>query len=124
MSRKTVLIADDEPNVRLTLSRMLSKDYNVLEATNGEEAINIAKEQKPDLILMDLMMPTMDGYTACLRIKNGPSTTSIPVVMLTAIGHELNKKFASEMGADGYTTKPFTQQELLHTVGSFMKNDT
>jgi len=122
MDKKTVLIVDDEPSVRLAISRMLGKDYNILEATNGEEAINITNEQKPNLILMDLMMPQMDGYTACLKIKSDPSTIAIPVVMLTAIGHELNKKFAEEMGADGYITKPFTQQDLLHTVSLFMKD--
>jgi len=124
MDKKKVLVVDDEPNVRLTVSRMLSKDYNVLEATNGEEAVSIAKEQKPDLILMDLMMPTMDGYTACFKIKSDAATKAIPIAMLTAIGHELNKKFAEEMGADGYITKPFTQQELLQTVDSFIKKDT
>ena len=124
MDKKKVLVVDDEPNVRLTVSRMLSNDYNVLEATNGEEAVVIAKEQKPGLILMDLMMPTMDGYTACLKIKNDAATKTIPIVMLTAISHELNKKFAEEMGADGYITKPFTQQDLLQTVGSFTKKGT
>ncbi len=113
MDKKKILIADDEPSIRLTVRRMLDKDYIVLEATNGEEAVDIAQGQKPDLILMDLMMPKMDGYTACSMIKAEQATKVIPVIMLTAIDHELNKKFAMEMGAEGYITKPFTIQELM-----------
>ena len=122
MDKKKILIVDDEPSIRLAVNRMLRKDYTILEATNGEEAIDIAKEQKPSLILMDLMMPRIDGYTACSKIKSDPATKAIPVVMLTAIGHELNKKFANEMGADGYITKPFTREDLLDTVSRFINN--
>ena len=118
MDKKTILIADDEPSIRLTVMRMLDKDYVVLEATNGEEAVEIATEQKPDLIFMDLMMPEMDGYAACSLIKADQATKMIPVVILTAIGHEFNKKFAAEMGADGYITKPFTVQELMGVISS------
>jgi len=116
MDKKRILIVDDEPSIRLTITRMLGKDYVVTEATNGEEAVEIAREQKPDLILMDLMMPNMDGYTACSLIKADQATKMIPVIILTAIGHEFNKKFATEMGADGYTTKPFTTQELMAAI--------
>jgi CheY-like chemotaxis protein len=116
MDKKKILIADDETGIRVTLGRTLDKDYVVLEATNGEEAVEIAKGQKPDLILMDLIMPKMDGYAACSQIKADPATKGIPVVILTAVGHELNKKFATEMGADGYITKPFNIQELIALI--------
>ena len=122
MDKKIILVVDDEPNIRLAVSKMLRNDYTILEATNGEEAIDIAKEQNPALILMDLMMPKMDGYTACSKIKSNPATKAIPVVILTAIGHELNKKFAKEMSADGYITKPFTREDLLDTVSRFINN--
>ena len=118
MDNKRILIADDEPSVRLVVTRMLGGDYVVLEAANGEEAVEIAKEQKPALILMDLMMPQMDGYTACSLIKADQATKMIPVIILTAIGHEFNKKFGVEMGADGYITKPFTVQDLLGVISS------
>lgn len=121
MKDKKVLIVDDESSVRLTVTKMLENDYSIVEASNGEEAVKIAGEQKPDLILLDLMMPKMDGYTACSKLKNNAATSSIPVVMLTAISHELNKKFASEMGADGYMTKPFDKQDLLDTVNKFIR---
>lgn len=122
MDKQKILIVDDEPSVRLTIRRMLEKDYSILEADNGEKAVGIAEEQSPDLILIDLMMPIMDGYTACSKIKANTATRAIPVVILTAIGHELNKKFANEMGADGYITKPFTREDLLDTVSRFIKN--
>jgi len=99
---------------------MLGKEYIVLEATNGEEAVDIAKEQRPDLILMDLMMPKMDGYTACSTIKADQATKVIPVIVLTAVDHEFNKKFAMEMGADGYITKPFTIQELMDVIAPIL----
>jgi len=116
MDKKKILIADDETGIRLTVGRILDKDYVVLEAANGEEAVEIAKGQKPDLILMDLIMPKMDGYAACSQIKADEATKGIPVVILTAVGHELNKKFATEMGAEGYITKPFNIQELLDVI--------
>lgn len=116
MDKKKILIADDETSLRLTVGKLLDKDYVVLEAANGEEAVEIAKGQKPDLILMDLIMPKMDGYAACSQIKADEATKGIPVVILTAVGHELNKKFATEMGAEGYITKPFTVQKLLDVI--------
>jgi len=120
MDKKRILIADDETVVRLTVGRILDKDYIVLEATNGEEAVEIAKGQKPDLILMDLIMPKMDGYTACSEIKADQATKGIPVVILTAVGHEFNKKFATEMGAAGYVTKPFNPQELIDVISRLL----
>ncbi len=116
MDKKKILIADDETGIRVTLGRLLDNDYVVLEATNGEEAVEIAKGQKPDLILMDLIMPKMDGYAACSQIKADQATKGIPVVILTAVGHELNKKYAAEMGADGYITKPFNIKELIKLI--------
>jgi len=120
MDRKKILIADDEGTVRLVVEKMLGKDYIVLEATNGEEAVKIAKAQQPDLILMDLIMPKMDGYTACSEIKADQSTRGIPVVILTAVGHELSKKFATEMGAAGYVTKPFDVKDLINVISSLL----
>jgi len=121
MSNKKILIADDEPSIRLLVSSMLGKDYTVLEVSDGQEAINIARSQKPDLILMDIMMPKVDGYTACSALKTDQTTKKIPVVMVTGVGHELNKKLANEIDANGYITKPFSLQSLLDTIGPFLK---
>jgi two-component system alkaline phosphatase synthesis response regulator PhoP len=116
-NKKRVLIVDDEPAVRRLVRQMLSKDYTVFEAQNGEEAVNVARSQKPDVILMDMLMPKMDGLTACYVIKTSRTTKAIPVVMLTAIGYELNKKLSQDvMGADGYITKPFTREALLQAI--------
>ena len=81
--------------------------------------MHIARSQKPDLVLMDVMMPRMDGYTACHTIKKDPINKTIPVIMLTAIDYELNMKLAEEMGADGYITKPFDSRDLLDVIGKF-----
>jgi CheY-like chemotaxis protein len=120
MDKQKVLIADDEQMVRLMVSRILGDEYAILEAADGEEAVDIARRQQPALILMDLMMPRLDGYAACLKIKSDETTKEIPVVMLTAIDHQLNKKFAEEMGADGYITKPFTRESLLEETRRLM----
>ena len=116
MDKPKILIADDEPGVRSIVNRILEEDYIVLEAADGEEAMDIVKEQRPALVLLDLMMPKMDGYAACSRIKSDRATKGIKVVILTAIGHVLNKKYAEEMGADGYVTKPFTRESLVEEM--------
>ncbi|MEJ2046917.1 MAG: response regulator [Dehalococcoidia bacterium] len=116
----TILIVDDEPNIRLLVGNLLGEDYDVLEASNGVEALYIARRQSPDLILMDIMMPNMDGYSACYAIKNDDLTSKIPVVMVTAVGQELNRMFAQQMGADGYITKPFQAKDLLDTIGRLL----
>jgi len=121
MNRKKILITDDEENIRLLVSNMLGKDYIVLEASDGREAVDMARSQQPDLILMDILMPKMDGYTACNKVKKDPLTRAIPVVMLTAVDHELNVKLSQEMGANGYITKPFTPRDLLDAVDQFLK---
>ncbi len=120
MEKQKILIVDDEQWVRTLVSRMFEAEYTVLEAADGQQATTIAREEMPAIILMDLMMPNVDGYAACLSIKSDQETRRIPVVMLTAIGHELNKRFAEEMGADGYITKPFTRESLLEEMRRLM----
>jgi CheY-like chemotaxis protein len=115
-NKKKVLIVDDEPNVRRLLHTILGKTFDVLEAEDGRQAIEITNSQKPDVVLMDMMMPKMDGLTACHMIKNDPATKSIPVIMVTAIGFELNIKLSQQMGASGYVTKPFSSEDLLGKI--------
>lgn len=121
MAKKKVLIVDDKEPIRQLVSNILAKDYTVLVAIDGEEAINMARRQKPDLILMDILMPKVDGFTACSTINQDPATRDIPVVMLTGIDYELNKKLSREIGAQGYITKPFSPEDLRATVGRFLK---
>jgi len=118
--KKKILVVDDEENVRRLVRRILGKENIILEAGDGEVTLDIARSQKPDLILMDISMPKMDGYTACYKLKNNEVTKAIPVVMLTGIGFALNKKLADEVGAVGYITKPFNPQELLDVVSQFL----
>jgi CheY-like chemotaxis protein len=116
ITKKKVLIVDDEPNVRRLSRTILSKNFDVVEAEDGKQAIESANTQQPDVILMDMMMPKMDGLTACHAIKKDPATKSIPVIMVTAIGFELNIKLSQQMGATGYVTKPFTPKDLLDKI--------
>jgi len=120
--RKTILVVDDEKDVRHLVRSMLGEENTIIEAEDGEVAIHMARHHKPDMILMDIIMPKMDGYTACKTIKTTPAIKAIPVVMLTAIGYELNVELSRDMGADGYITKPFSQQDLLDTVDHFSKS--
>ena len=118
---KVILIVEDDPK-NLTLARdlLMVSGYTTIEATDGEQGVELAKVRKPDLILMDIMMPKMDGYTACNAIKTDKATRQIPVVMLTSIGYELNKTLAKQMGADGYITKPLTRQKLVDVISQFL----
>jgi CheY-like chemotaxis protein len=119
-SKKKVLIVDDEANVRRLSHKILSKTFDIVEAEDGRQALEIANTQKPDVILMYMMMPKMDGLTACHVIRNDPATKSIPVIMVTAVGFELNGKLSEQMGAAGYVTKPFSPQDLLDTIAQVL----
>jgi two-component system alkaline phosphatase synthesis response regulator PhoP len=119
-TRRKILVVDDEASIRLLASSILSEDYIVLKASDGEEAVSMARSQKPDLILMDILMPKVDGYSACHAIKRDVVTGVIPVVMVTALGQELNQKLAERVGADGYIVKPFSVHDLRGKVAPFL----
>ena len=112
--KKTILIVDDEKMILNLLAHNLEKEgYNVIEATDGLEAINIAQEKKKDLILLDVMLPKLDGLSVCKRVKN---MLNIPILMVTAKDDELDKILGLELGADDYITKPFNIRELLARI--------
>lgn len=117
-----ILIADDEQPIRSLVKRLLGATYIVLEAADGEAAVDMARKHKPALILMDILMPKMSGYAALRAIKTDPVTKGIPVVMLTGLDSELDKKLSKQMGADGYITKPFSLQDLKKTIGRLVKS--
>ena len=120
---KTILIVEDDPkSMKLTNDLLKISGYATIQATDGKQGVELAKSAKPDLILMDIMMPNMDGYTACREIKADQSTRNTPVVMLTAVGYDLNKKLAKQMGADGYITKPFSRQQLIDAISPLLAN--
>lgn len=113
MSKK-ILIVDDEKNIVDILKFNFKKEgFATLEAYDGEQALNMALTQKPDLILLDIMLPKMDGFTVCRKIRQ---TLSIPILMLTAKEEEVDKVLGLELGADDYITKPFSPRELMARV--------
>ena len=118
---KTILIVEDDPaSQKLTRDLLSVAGYNTLQATDGEQGIELAKANKPDLILMDIMMPKIDGYGACFALKSDETTKRIPIIMLTAIGFDLNKTLAERLGANGYITKPIDTNGLLNSVKSYV----
>jgi len=111
---QTVLVVDDEKNIVNIIAFNLKKEgYEVLTAGDGEEAVQIACSKQPSLILLDIMMPKMDGYEACRKIRE---KYNMPIIMLTARAEEIDKVLGLEMGADDYVTKPFGTRELIARV--------
>jgi two-component system alkaline phosphatase synthesis response regulator PhoP len=121
-TRLKILIVDDEIDTLLPLKRSLQvEDYAIIEAFNGYEAIDKAKNEIPDLILLDLMMPEMDGYEACARLKNDVLTRNIPIIILTAKDAVREKIKGLDTGADDYVTKPFNLNELKARIKSVLR---
>ena len=117
---KKILIVEDEPkNLKLLRDLLQATGYETIEATDGEEGVELAKAMKPDLILMDIMMPKMDGLEATRIIKADDKTKHIPIVALTSYAMKGDKERTLEAGCDGYLAKPVDIRELLKTVGHF-----
>ena len=112
--QKTILVVDDEqPIIDILVYNLKKEGYNVIEANDGVTAVNVALEQKPDLILLDIMLPKLDGLSVCKRVKN---SLNVPIIMLTAKDGEIDKILGLELGADDYITKPFSVRELVARV--------
>jgi two-component system response regulator VicR len=111
---KKILIVDDEKNIVDILKFNLEKEgFTTVEAYDGEMAVELALSQKPDLILLDVMLPKMDGFTVCRKLRQSLTT---PIIMLTAKEEEVDKVLGLELGADDYITKPFSQRELMARI--------
>lgn len=112
-----ILIADDETySLRLLQMTLKKTGCDIIPCKNGQEAVDQAQEEVPDLIVMDVMMPVMDGLAALAELKNNATTRDIPVIMLTAKGQTLTRTEAEESGAEHFVTKPFSPTELLAEV--------
>jgi DNA-binding response OmpR family regulator len=117
MSKGNILIVEDNPQTVKLIKFILEKeDYSTISAKDGEEGLQMAREKKPDLIVLDLMLPGMDGYRVCEILKANPNTKEIPVLVLTALDTGADFEKALEKKADWYITKPFEPQHLLKRV--------
>ncbi len=117
-----VLIVEDEPDIReLVVHHLKREGYQVSAASSGEEALRQVQAAPPDLVILDLMMPAMDGLEVCRRLRQDPATASLPIVMLTAKGDEVDRVLGLEIGADDYVVKPFSPKELLARVRAVLR---
>jgi DNA-binding response OmpR family regulator len=113
----TVLIADDEHNIRHILDFSLhAEGFDVLSAHTGEDALTLAREHAPDLIILDVMMPGKGGIETCRALKEDPQTASIPVILLTARSSKADREAGNEAGANDYITKPFSPQRVIEAA--------
>jgi DNA-binding response OmpR family regulator len=116
---KKILIVDDEPRyVRLMEANLISDNYDVLKAYNGQQALEIVEDQKPDLVLLDVMMPVLDGFTTCERIRK---FSTVPIIVVTVKGEEKDRVRGLDLGADDYIVKPFSATELLARVRAVLR---
>lgn len=121
MSDRKVLVVDDEENITQILEfSICAEGYQVVTASNGEEAIEKARKEQPNLIILDIMMPKVDGYEACRILKSNPLTKRIPIILLTAKGREIDKKLGYEVGASDYIVKPFSPSKLVEKINEYL----
>jgi two-component system alkaline phosphatase synthesis response regulator PhoP len=117
-----VLVVEDEPDIRdLVVFHLEREGFQCRTARTGVEALKRVKTAAPDLIILDLMLPELDGLEVCRRLRHDPATSSIPVIMLTAKGDEVDRIVGLEMGADDYVTKPFSPKELVARVRAVLR---
>jgi DNA-binding response OmpR family regulator len=117
-----VLVAEDERDVAELIRYTLAREgFEVILATNGADALRLARESRPDLVLLDLMLPQVNGWELCRRLKQDPATRPVPVIMVTARTEEGDKVLGFELGADDYVTKPFSTRELVARVRAVVR---
>lgn len=122
MTKQTILIIEDEQDIRELLIYNLQKEgYAVLDSGDGKTGLDMARSELPDLILLDLMLPGLDGLSVCRELERDRNTASIPIIMLTAKGEEMDRVVGLELGADDYMVKPFSVRELILRIRNILK---
>ena len=125
MAKGRILVVDDEIYIVHILDFSLGMEgYEVLTALDGEQALEKARAEKPDLIVLDIMMPKLDGYETCKRLKADPDTKDVPVILLSAKGRNVDQKVGFEVGADDYITKPFSPRKLVERINAILGHGT
>jgi len=121
--KDVVAIIDDEPFIRETASFILEMEgYEVITACNGEEGLELVRQERPKVVLLDVMMPRKNGYDVCREIKSDPALKDIFIIMLTAKGQKADQEKAQEVGADCYITKPFDDEVVLALISRVIRN--
>jgi len=121
MSKGKILVVDDEIYIVHILDFSLGMEgYEVITALDGEQALEKVKTEKPDLIVLDIMMPKLDGYEVCKNIKSSAGTQHIPVILLSAKGRNVDQKLGFDVGADDYITKPFSPRKLVERINQLL----
>ena len=124
MAKGKILVVDDEIYIVHILDFSLGMEgYEVLTALDGEQALEKARAEHPDLIVLDIMMPKLDGYETCKMLKADPATKDIPVILLSAKGRNVDQKVGFEVGANDYITKPFSPRKLVERINALLGQD-
>lgn len=123
MSKAKILVVDDEPDLVETLIfRLQANDYEVISACDGQEGLEKARNTHPDIIILDLMLPKIDGFKVCRLLKFDVKYNKIPIIMFTARAQETDKRLGEEVGADAYITKPFDPKVLLSKIDELLRD--
>ena len=123
MERKRILIIDDEPQIVRALELLMEREgFEVRSASDGIEALHAIEDATPDLILLDLMMPRMDGFELCQRIRSNPAWKDMIIIILTAKGRDIEREKGMALGADHYVTKPFSTREVVKLIKSALEH--
>ena len=118
---QSILIVDDEPNIVISLEFLMKKaNYDVRVARDGEEALRAVEERVPDLVLLDVMMPKLDGFSVCQTIRDNPDWKDVKIVILTARGRDIEREKGLALGADDYITKPFSTRDVVERVRQYL----
>ena len=120
MARKKILLVDDAETILMIERMILNKDYDLVTARNGQEAVAVAMSERPDLILLDVVMPMMDGFSACQQIRDNEEMRAIPIIMVTTRGEERSVETGFQSGCNDYVAKPINSMELISKVRNYL----